>query len=239
MSATAVGIIHARGGSRRVPLKNLRALGGKPLVAWIIEAARRSQSLSRIIVSTDHDEIARVAREYGADVPFRRPAALAEDVPSELVTMHAMSFLESSGGRAEVAVTLQPTTPFVRAEHIDACIDQVLAGADSAMTVAAVRERPEWMLKVGADGRAVPYAGRWWVGDEGVSQELPPLYMPNGGVFATRRDLLMEQRTLVGGRARAVIMPLLESIDIDEEIDFAVAEAALAQLRLDTGADGY
>ena len=225
---TTVGIILARGGSKRVPLKNLKLLGGKPLIAWVVEAACRAKRLSRVIVSTDHDEIARLAVEYGAEVPFRRPADLAEDVASELVTQHAVRMLEAEGPRVDIPVTIQPTTPFLQPEHIDACVAQVAEmGADSAFTVAPVRERPEWMLKVGPDGRAEPYTGRWWIGEEGVSQTLPRLFTPNGGAYATRRDVLMERNTIFGPISRVVQMPLEQSVDIDEVIDFLVAEAIL------------
>lgn len=234
MSASvAVGIIHARGGSSRVPLKNIKLLGGKPLIAWIVEAACATHSLSRVIVSTDHDEIARLAQEYGAEVPFRRPAALAEDVPSEMVTQHAVHFLEDSGYSIDVAVTLQPTTPFIRSEDIYACVEKLKGtGADSVITVCAIRERPEWMLTLGEEGRLNPFMRQWWKGEEGVSQTLPPLYVPNGGAYATHRDVLMVQNRLVGDDTRAIVMPLENSLDIDEPIDFLVGEALLASGRI-------
>jgi CMP-N,N'-diacetyllegionaminic acid synthase len=233
----AVGIIHARGGSKRVPLKNLKSLGGKPLIAWVVEAACRAARLSRVIVSTDHDDIARLAVQYGAEVPFRRPADLAEDVPSELVTQHAVRALEVGGPRIDIPVTLQPTTPFLQPSHIDACVALVVeTGADSAFTVAPVRERPEWMLWVAPDGRAEPYTGRWWQGEEGVSQSLPRLFSPNGGAYATRRDVLMERHTIIGSNSRVVEMSLDQSVDIDEAIDFAIAEAILSGQS--TGPDG-
>ena len=228
MNPYAVGIIHARGGSKRVPLKNLRPLGGKPLIAWVVEAACRSARLSRVIVSTDHDEIARAAEAHGAEVPFRRPADLAEDVPSELVSQHAVRTLETDGRRIDIAVTIQPTTPFVEAEHIDACVALVAeADADMALTVSAVRERPEWMLRLGADGRLEPFTGRWWTAEEAVSQSLPRLFTPNGGVYATKRDVLMNDSLIVGRHSRAVEMTLEQSVDIDEPIDFLIAEAVL------------
>lgn len=224
----AVGIIHARGGSRRVPLKNLKPLGGKPLVAWIIEAARAARALSRVIMSTDHDEIARVALEYGAEVPFRRPPDLSEDVPSEQVTQHAIRFLDESGYRIDVAVTLQPTTPFTSGADIDACVEKLIAtGADSVITVGPARERPEWMMRLGERDRLIPLQG-WWRGEQGVSQSLPSLYLPNGGVYATRRDVLMIQDRIIGEDTRAVVMPMERSVDIDEAVDFVIAEAILA-----------
>jgi N-acylneuraminate cytidylyltransferase len=224
----AVGIIHARGGSRRVPLKNLKPLGGKPLVAWIIEAALTARTLSRVIMSTDHDEIARVASEYGVEVPFRRPPDLSEDVPSERVTQHAVQFLDESGYRIDIAVTLQPTTPFTSGVDIDACVEKLIAtGADSVITVGPTRERPEWMMRLGEGDRLVPLKG-WWRSDEGVSQNLPALFLPNGGVYATRRDVLMNQDRIIGEDCRAVVMPMERSVDIDEAVDFVLAEGILA-----------
>jgi CMP-N-acetylneuraminic acid synthetase len=163
-------------------------------------------------------------------VPFRRPAELAEDVPSELVTQHAVRFLEDQGYRVDIAVTLQPTTPFIQAEDIDACVNKLVAtGADSVITVSPVRERPEWMVRLGEGERMEPLMNHWWSGEEGISQNLPRLYVPNGGAYATRRDVLMLQNRIIGADARAVVMPLERSVDIDEPIDFALAETWLAE----------
>lgn len=225
----AVGIIHARGGSKRVPLKNIKLLGDKPLIAWVVEAACQARTLSRVIVSTDHDGIAKVAENYGAEVPFRRPVELAEDVPSELVTQHAVRYMEEKGYSVDIALTLQPTTPFIRPQDIDACVEKLIAtGADSVVTVSAVRERPEWMLRIGEGERLEPFLGRWWSSEEGISQNLPQLYVPNGGACATRREVLMGQNRIIGNDTRAVVMPLENSVDIDEMVDFAFAEAVLA-----------
>lgn len=223
--AIAIGVIHARGGSRRIPLKNLRLLGGKPLIAWIIQAARASRTLRRVIVSTDHDGIMEAAREYGAEVPFRRPVELAEDVPSELVTQHAVRFLEESEGiKPDVVVTLQPTTPFCRPEDIDACVRKVReTDADSAITVGPIKERPEWMYAVEGD-RASSFLRTTIQGESGVSQNLPRLYIPNGAAYATRYDVLMRQNLIVGKNLRVQIMPDELSVDIDEPVDFLLAE---------------
>src|SRR2546426_8771334 len=99
-----LGVIHARGGSKRIPLKNLKLLAGRPLLSYMVEAAMESRLLDRVIVSTDHPEIARIAREGGAEVPFLRPAELAEDVPSELVTQHAIRFVEAEGYPVRIAL---------------------------------------------------------------------------------------------------------------------------------------
>lgn len=228
LEPVAVGIIHARGGSRRVPLKNLKLLGGRPLIAWMIDAARSAKTLSRVIVSTDHDEIARVALECGAEVPFRRPAELAEDVPSAWVTRHAVEWLERAGKRVDIVVTLQPTTPFTTGADIDACVRTLITtGADSVITVCPIRERPEWMIKIDDSGNLEWMHGTPPEGDANVSQNLPRLFIPNGGVYATRRRVLMEQGMIFGSDTRAVEMSLEASVDIDEPIDFHVAEAIL------------
>src|SRR3990172_9553714 len=105
-SQGVIGVIHARGGSKRIPLKNIKLLAGRPLISYMVEAAVESRLLDRVIVSTDHPDTARIAREYGAEVPFMRPADLAEDVASELVTQHAVRFIEEQGYRVRIAFTM-------------------------------------------------------------------------------------------------------------------------------------
>jgi len=228
-----LGVIHARGGSKRIPLKNMKLLAGRPLISYLVEAAMESRLLDRLIVSTDHPEIARIAREYGAEVPFVRPAELAEDVASELVTQHAVRFVEAEGYAVQIALTMQPTTPFCSAEDIDACIQKMLeTDLDTVFTGCEVHERPEWMYRrdESSEGRVVPFTGRLVRGDAGISQKLPKLYIPNGAVWATRRAVLMEQGLITGSKAGIVVMSRERSVDIDEPIDFIVAEAIAAEL---------
>ena len=228
-----LGVIHARGGSKRIPLKNMKLLAGRPLIAYLVEAAMESRLLDRLIVSTDHPEIARIAREYGAEVPFVRPAELAEDVASELVTQHAVRFVEAEGYAVQIALTMQPTTPFCSAEDIDACIQKMLeTDLDTVFTGCEVHERPEWMYRrdQSSEGRVIPFTGRLVQGDAGISQKLPKLYIPNGAVWATRRAVLMEQGLITGPKAGIVVMSRERSVDIDEPIDFIVAEAIAAEL---------
>ena len=229
----AVAVIHARGGSKRLPLKNIRHLGGRPLVAWCIEAALAAKGIDRVIVSTDHDGIADAARQAGAEVPFRRPADIAEDVPSELVTRHAVTFLETEREpMVDIAVTIQPTTPFLRGIDIDGCVHMVADNPelDSAFTLAPVHERPEWMFRRGKKGAASPYQEGPLRGNAGVSQTLEPLYHPNGGAYATRRETLFDGGGLIGERPGGWLMSRLRSVDIDDPVDFAIAEAVARYL---------
>ncbi len=225
-----IGVIHARGGSKRIPLKNIKLLAGRPLISYIVEAAVESRLLDRVIVSTDHPEIARIAREYGAEVPFKRPADLAEDVPSELVTQHAVRFVEAEGYPVRIVLTMQPTTPFCTADDIDTCIVKMLqTDLDTVFTACEVHERPEWMYRL-EEGCAVPFSGKLVQGDAGVSQKLPRLYIPNGAVWATRRSVLMDQGLITGPKSGLVVMSREQSVDIDEPVDFLAAEAIANEL---------
>ena len=229
-SQGVVGVIHARGGSKRIPLKNIKSLAGRPLIAYIVDAALESRLLDRVIVSTDHPDIARIAREHGAEVPFMRPADLAEDVASELVTQHAVRFVEEQGYRVHIALTMQPTTPFCTSEDIDACIAKMLeTDLDTVFTACEVHERPEWMYRLNGKN-ALPFTGTLVQGDAGISQKLPKLYIPNGAVWATRRAVLMDQNLITGPNSGIVIMSRERSVDIDEPVDFVTAEAMANEL---------
>lgn len=220
-----VGIIHARGGSKRIPLKNIKMLDGKPLVSYIIDAALHAKTVSRVIVSTDHPDIIRIAKERGAEAPFVRPADISEDVPSELVTQHAVRYLEENENYSvNVAVTMQPTTPFCLPEDIDGCVKMLIdSDADSVISVCGIHERPESMFGE-KDSYAVNFLGNIMKGEIGVSQSLPRLYTPNGGIYATRRETLFNQGSIFGSKIKLWVMPRERSIDIDDPIDFEFAE---------------
>jgi CMP-N-acetylneuraminic acid synthetase len=228
----SVAIIHARGGSKRIPFKNLKPLAGKPLIAWCIEAAKGSR-LDRVIVSTDHPGIADAARAAGADVPFVRPAEISEDVPSELVTQHGIRFHEQETGRqVDICVTIQPTTPFLRASDVDGCLDLLEKNPDfdSAITVGPVQHPPEWMYRRASNGAISSYRQILIQGEMGVSQKLEPLFCPNGGFYATRRRALFDKSLIIGERPAGFVMSRLRSVDIDDPIDFLLAEVVAAEL---------
>ena len=221
-----VAIIHARGGSKRIPLKNIKLLAGKPLISYMIGVARSAKFVQRVIVSTDHPEIARIAKECGAEVPFIRPNDIAEDVASELVTQHAVKFLEDvEHYPVDIAITMQPTTPFCTAEDVDGCVRSLVeSDADSVISACEVHERPEWMFYTGTDGFAGKFIGSGMSGDIGISQKLPRLYVPNGGIYATRKDVLFTENSIFGKRIKLWIMSRERSVDIDDPIDFEFAE---------------
>ena len=228
-----VAVVLARGGSTRLPGKNLRPLMGQPLVSWAIRSALASRC-DRVVLSTDCEDIAAAGTTAGAEVPFVRPAALSGNTPAEEVTRHAIEFLEARDGqRVDVVVTMQPTTPFLKSSDIDACLRLLEdnPSLESAFTVGPAHQRPEWMYVPQGDGLASKLQDGVTRGEAGVTQCLPPLYHPNGGAYASRRRLLMEDHALVAVNTGIVVMDRLHSVDIDEEIDFITAEAVARHLQ--------
>jgi len=197
------------------------------LVAYMIKAALNSKYLRRVIVSTDHDEIRDISLRYGAEVPFRRPAHLAEDCPSEWVTQHAMEFVEEQEARKiDIVVTMQPTTPFCTTVDIDACIDILIKEENmkSVFSVKQVTERPEWMFRLQENPWAELLMEGEMKGERGIFQSLEGLVIPNGAVYATRRDTLFQEGVLISKETGVSIMPPERSVDIDEPIEFLFAE---------------
>ena len=220
-----LAVIHARGGSKRIPLKNIKTLGGRPLIAWMIKAVLASKKVGVCLVSTDHPDIIRISKEAGAYVPFVRPADISEDVASELVTQHACKWVEEHDKkRFDIVITMQPTTPFITPDDVDACVSAVEGGATSCVSMSPVHERPEWMFSMDEQGFTKAFLGKEIKGELGISQKLPKMYMPNGGIYATRRDVIMEQGSIYGDRMKAHIMPRDRSVDIDDPIDFEFAD---------------
>ncbi len=159
-----LGIITARGGSKGIPRKNIKLLGGKPLIAYTIEASKESGIFDRIIVSTDDNEIAEVAKKYGAEVPFMRPAELAQDTtPTLPVLVHALEWLKSNEGYEPDAVAiLQPTSPLRSSEHLrNAHVLFVQSGADSVVSVKTVpgHYNPHWQFQVDGESRMTIFTG--------------------------------------------------------------------------------
>jgi CMP-N-acetylneuraminic acid synthetase len=215
-----LGLIPARGGSKGVPRKNLRELGSKPLIAWTIEAARAA-SLDRVVVTTDDEEIAEVARACGAEVPFLRPAELgADDTPDLPVYRHALAEL---GGAPQVVAWLRPTVPLRTAADVDAAVALLEeTAADTVRSVTRADHSPYWMGRVEGD-RFVPLFEE--VFDR--RQLLPEVYRLNGAVDVVRCASVGD--VLFGGDVRAYVMPPERSVDIDSDLDFAFAEALVAR----------
>jgi N-acylneuraminate cytidylyltransferase len=228
----ALAIIPARGGSKGVPRKNLRLLGGKPLIQWSIEAAQASTRLDRCIVSTDDPEIAEAARGMGADVPFLRPAEYALDETPDLpVFQHALRwFEEHEGYRPEAVVHLRPTLPFRPTGLIDAVIERLFStGADCVKSTAPVAPHPPKMLRLEGDS-LIPFQDTpLWraVGPDYPRQKLERVYWSAGLVDAIRRETILERDSTVGDRVVAFPVEPDLLVDLDTMRDFLIAEALL------------
>jgi len=218
-----------------VARKNLRALAGKPMLQWTIDAALASGQLDRVVVSTEDDEAARVARACGADVPFRRPSHLAQDPYGVVdVCLHALEELERDGDRFEQLVVLLPTSPFRSARHIVAALEHFARlGADFLMSV-SVLDHSLLAAHVLRDGFMEPLHPEWIgrLGARARDAELPQLVKANGAVTVLKVARFREARTYYGYPLAAYPMPWPDGLDIDTEEDLLLAEALLAAGRI-------
>jgi CMP-N,N'-diacetyllegionaminic acid synthase len=232
MAATpyVFGVIPARGGSKGLPGKNLRVLGKLSLIGHAVASARESARLTRFIVSTDSPALADEARRHGAEVPFQRPADLASDEAGMVpVLQHAVRWLEATGARPDLVVTLQPTSPFRTGDDIDRTVAQVIdTGSDSAQTVTEAGYHPFFMKTLDGDRTVALFAdGHKYV----RRQDAPTVYQPSGAVYVTRRDVLMTEGRVLGADNRAIVQGFETAVNIDTEWDFLLAELILGKGR--------
>lgn len=228
-----LGVIPARGGSKGVPGKNIRLLGGKPLLAYTVAAAAGSRRLTRTLVSTDDQTIADVARDAGAEVPFLRPSELAGDSARAVpVIQHAITFAEAEEGqRYDAVVMLQPTTPFRTTEDLDGALELLAtSGSDSVISVVDVAGHHPARMKYLEGDRLLdpPFCE---TEENQPRQELRPMFLRNGAIYATRREVLMTRGSFKGDDCRAWIMPAERSVNIDTALDFHWAELLLRETK--------
>jgi CMP-N-acetylneuraminic acid synthetase len=225
----AVAFIFARGGSKGLPGKNIRLLGGKPLIAWSIEHALAVKRIERIIVSTDSEEIAKVARAHGAEVPFMRPAELADDKsPEWLAWRHALTFLlETSDSLPDAMVSVPTTAPLRLPFDIEGCLDQYEKGdADMVITVTDAHRSPYFnMVKTNVDGTV----GLVIPSQSAIvrRQDAPVVYDMATVCYVANPKFVMTHNATFDGRVKAVHVPTERAIDIDTLQDFQIAESLL------------
>lgn len=220
-----LGIITARGGSKGLTRKNLRPLGGQPLIAWVCQAAKRAKSIDRLICSTDSPEIAEVVAKTGVEVPFLRPAELAQDETLIVdVLCHALRWLEESGETYDYICLIQPTSPFLLPEDIERAVacaaetraDSVITGYrcgqrhPAAMFTMNPEKQVSWLLP--AEQRVIR------------RQDLPPVFMRSGLVYLIRVRQLLEEGRFYGPSVHAFEVPSERAISIDSEEDLSFAE---------------
>lgn len=221
-----LGLIPARGGSKGVPRKNIRLLQGKPLLAYTAESALQAKTLTRVILSTEDEEIAETGRNYGLDVPFMRPLELAQDsTPSLAVVRHALLTLKEQGENFEAVCLLQPTNPLRRAKDIDDCIELFIrARADSVISVLPVPHEynPKWVFWQDDDGKMSLSTG-----DSEIiprRQDLPRAFHRDGTVYVTRSEIIINRQSLYGDNVQGFEMSPEFSVNIDTEEDWQAIE---------------
>lgn len=232
-SQKVLGVVGARSGSKSIPDKNIKPLLGKPLMAWIIEAAKKSEYLTRLILSTNFEKYAKIGKQFGIEVPFIRPKKYATDKADDIAYLtHAVSWLEKNDGwRADIIVRLIPTTPLCRTESIDACIKLLVDDpkATSSRTVTEASKHPYKLWRVEGDVLK-PFIDKKltaFVEPSNVARQLLPGAYAHVDVIAVRYNTLIRDRLLTGKRVRYVMLEKNEAIDIDNENDFLLAEILL------------
>ncbi len=219
-----IGIVPARGGSKRLPNKNLLYLAGKPLIAWTLEAALKSKYLDHIVVSSDKDEILKVARDYGVET-VKRPKELATDSAKTVdVVRHV---LESIKKEYNYIVLLQPTSPLRTERHIDESIEFLISkNADAVISVCETEYPPLWCNTLPEDLSMENFIRKEIIGTR--SQDLPKYYRLNGAIYICKSDELIKQKTFfLNKNIYAYIMDRKSSIDIDDETDFLLAKTLI------------
>ena len=220
---TFLAIIPARGGSKRLPRKNILDLCGKPLISWSIEAALKSKYISKVVVSSDDEEILNISSNFGADI-IKRPYELANDTATTFDAIkHTINNLE----KYDYIVLLQPTSPLRNVKHIDEAIELLEEKqADAIVSVCEMDHSPLWSNTLPEDGNM-----RGFLRDEVLnkrSQDLEKYYRLNGAVYICKTDKLLENKSFfLKDNIFAYIMDRKSSIDIDEEIDFEIAKVLI------------
>jgi CMP-N,N'-diacetyllegionaminic acid synthase len=229
LDKTILAIIPARGGSKGLPGKNIRPLSGVPLIAWSIRAARKSRHIDTIAVSTDDPGIAEIARSYGAEVPFLRPGRLATDAAKSMdVVIHCIDWYEKQGQPFSIVILLQPTSPLRTASDIDAAIGYLFSrDAQAVVSVCEDHHHPLWSNSLPDDLSMGGFIRPEVRGK--TRQELPTCYRVNGALYLASTAYLRQSPDFIGAATKAFIMPAERSIDIDNEMDFAMAELLIAR----------
>ncbi len=220
-----LALIPARGGSKGLPRKNVLDIGGHPLIAWTIAAAKQSKYITDVVVSTDDDEIARVSRRYGASAPFLRPTDLSSDTASSIdVALHALQFFGDV--HYDYIIFLQPTSPLRTAADIDEAVELMLAKqAASCVSICEVQQSPYIMYTVRPDGSLDSLLPATKVTRR---QDFPKVYALNGAIYVSSCQRLMTSRAFLDEATVGHLMPLSRSVDIDTADDMASIEGLLS-----------
>lgn len=223
-----LALIPARGGSQRLPGKNILSVCGRPLLAWSIDAARGSRCIDRVVLSSEDEAIIAAARACGCEVPFRRPDVLASDTASTTdVVLHALDALPGY----DVVVLLQPTSPLRTASDIDAACEKfATSSAPACVSVSRVEQNPYWMYRLGDDDALLPIIEP---SEAARRQDLPDVYMLNGAVYIAATAWLRQTRTFLTRDTVAHVMPVDRALDIDTAADLEVFKRSVVENDID------
>ncbi len=214
-----LALIPARGGSKRLKRKNVLPLLGKPLIAWSIQHGLESEYIDKVVVSTEDEEIAKVAKKYGAEVPFMRPKDLArDDTPTMDVVLHAINFFEKKGEQFDYLVLLQPTSPIREVKTLDEAIETLIdhPTAQALVSVSPVEKKCTDFL-VSMD-------------EKGILKQTPlkgEFYFLNGNIYISSVEAFKKKKTFFHDKTLAFVLPKWQAVDIDDIYDFFTAEAIL------------
>jgi len=225
---TVLAIIPARGGSKGLPRKNVRNLAGKPLIAWTIEAAKKSKFIDRLILSSEDAEIIEAAKQWGCEAPFVRPVALAQDeTPGIDVVLHAIEEV----AEYDYILLLQPTSPLRTTKDIDECIKHCLKQkANSCVSLVQSQKSPYWMFQVDKNGKMKPLLTKGPTYSR--RQDLPAVYAINGALYFAKREWLLKKKTFFTKETIAHIMPPERSLDVDSELDLMICDLLLRERKV-------
>lgn len=231
-----LAVIPARAGSKGLPNKNIRPLAGKPLLAWPVEAALQANCVDRVILSTDSPEFARIGGEFGADVPFLRPAELATDAASSIdCILHALDTLAAEGDRYDYVVVLEPTSPLTEASDVDHAVSLLHASRDRADAVVGVASlvttHPAFAVRRNPDGLISPLAGR----DFGAlprRQDVEPLFVLDGSLYVSAVEAVGRERAFCHMRTLGFETERYKALEVDDLVDFLCIEAILTNIDL-------
>jgi CMP-N,N'-diacetyllegionaminic acid synthase len=229
MTSRVLGVIPARGGSKGIPDKNLKPLAGRSLIEYARDAAIESQCVDRLVLSTDVEAIASLGRDLGIEVPFLRPSELADDQsPMQPVIEHAVRHMESLGMAPELIVTLQPTAPLRRGEHIRRAVELArTTDCSSVVSVVSIPAHysPAYAMRIRDNGVLENYLPE----GAGITrrQDAPAAFSRDGTVYVVRRNILLEDHDLYGPDCRALVIDRNDSINLDTEEDWRLAEHRL------------
>lgn len=226
---TVLAIILARGGSKRVPGKNIRPVFGKPLIAWSIEAAKKSKYIDRIIISTDDNKIAQVAKKFGAEAPFIRPPVFSSDTATSVsAILHTLNWIKKNENKKyDLFILLQPTSPLRTSQQLDESLENIADNnkAYTLISVTKVNQTPFWMKTINKQGFIEDFLKDEKSGASTRSQDLPTIYIPNGAIYIAKTNIFLKSNQLYTEKTIPFIMDRVYSADIDEEADFDFAEA--------------